>query len=69
LSHSLPADIGAITGRDFFTTEVWAWRGLVTYYTLFVLDLASRRLQIDSVKRIRRRQRLGGLLNYSHRAA
>ena len=28
------------------TTEVWTWQGLVTYYTLFVIDLASRRVQI-----------------------
>ena len=35
---------GAIAGGDFFTTEVWTWRGLVTYYTVFVLDLASRRV-------------------------
>jgi putative transposase len=33
---------GAIAGADFFTTEVWTWRGLVTFYTLFVIDLASR---------------------------
>jgi hypothetical protein len=25
---------------------VWTWRGLVTYYTAFVIDLASRRVQI-----------------------
>ena len=37
---------GAIRGADFFTTEVWTWRGLVTYYTVFVIDLASRRVQI-----------------------
>src|SRR5437870_5478059 len=37
---------GAIAGADFFTTEVWTPRGLVTYYTLFVLDLKSRRVQI-----------------------
>jgi putative transposase len=30
----------------FFTTEVWTWRGLVTYYTVFVIDFASRRVQI-----------------------
>jgi len=35
-----------IAGADFFTTEVWTWRGLVTYYTVFVIDLASRRVQI-----------------------
>ena len=37
---------GAIAGADFFTTEVWTWHGLVTYYTVFVIDLASRRVQI-----------------------
>ena len=26
--------------------EVWTWRDLVTYYTVFVIDLASRRVQI-----------------------
>jgi len=42
----LRAHWGAIGGADFFTTEVWTWQGLVTYYTLFVIDLASRRVQI-----------------------
>jgi len=42
----LRAHWGAIAGADFFTTEVWTWRGLVTFYTLFVIDLASRRIQI-----------------------
>jgi len=37
---------GVIAAADFFTTEVWTWRGLVTYYTVFVIDLASRRIQI-----------------------
>ena len=37
---------GAVAGADFFTTEVWTWRGLVTFYTVFVIDLASRRVQI-----------------------
>jgi transposase InsO family protein len=37
---------GAIAGADFFTTEVWTWRGLVTFYTVFVIDLASRRVQV-----------------------
>jgi len=37
---------GVIAGADFFMTEVWTWRGLVTYYTVFVIDLASRRVQI-----------------------
>src|SRR5436190_6076578 len=42
----LRAHWGAIAGADFFTTEVWTWRGLVTYYTVFVINLASRRVQI-----------------------
>jgi hypothetical protein len=42
----LRAHWGAIAGADFFTTEVWTWRGLVTYFTVFVIDLASRRVQI-----------------------
>jgi len=42
----LRAHWGAIVGADFFTTEVWTWQGLVTYYTVFVIDLASRRVQI-----------------------
>ncbi|HKC40908.1 MAG TPA: integrase core domain-containing protein, partial [Gemmatimonadales bacterium] len=42
----LKAHWGVIAGADFFTTEVWTWRGLVTYYTVFVIDLASRRVGI-----------------------
>ena len=37
---------GVIAAADFFTTEVWTWRGLVTYYTVFVMDLASRRVHV-----------------------
>jgi putative transposase len=42
----LNAHWGVILGADFFTTEVWTWQGLVTYYTVFVIDLASRRVQV-----------------------
>ena len=35
-----------IVGADFFTTEVWTARGLVTYYTLFLIDIARRRVHI-----------------------
>jgi putative transposase len=42
----LRAHWAAIAGADFFTTEVWTWRGLVTYYTVFVIDLATRRVHI-----------------------
>jgi putative transposase len=37
---------GAIAGADFFTSEVWTPRGLITYYTLFVIDLRSRRVHV-----------------------
>ena len=36
----------ALRAADFFTTEVWTVRGLVTYYTLFVIELESRRVHI-----------------------
>ena len=42
----LRAHWGAIAAADFFTTEVWTWRGLVTYYTVCVIDLASRRVHV-----------------------
>jgi putative transposase len=42
----LRAHWDVIAGADFFTTEVWTWRGLVTFYTVFVIDLASRRVKI-----------------------
>jgi transposase InsO family protein len=42
----LKAHWGVIAAADFFTTEVRIWRGLVTYYTVFVLDLASRRVHL-----------------------
>jgi putative transposase len=36
----------ALFAADFFTTEVWTVRGLVTYYTLFVIELYSRRVHV-----------------------
>jgi len=42
----LRAHWGEIAGADFFTTDVWTWRGLITFYTVFVIDLSSRRVQI-----------------------
>jgi transposase InsO family protein len=35
-----------IAAADFFTTEVWTVRGLVRYYTLFVIDVATRRVHV-----------------------
>ena len=42
----LRANWGKIVAADFFTTEVWTARGLVTYYTRFVLDLGTRRVHV-----------------------
>jgi transposase InsO family protein len=36
----------ALLAADFFTTEVWTARGLVTYYTVFVIEVQSRRVQV-----------------------
>jgi hypothetical protein len=36
----------ALVAADFFTTEVWTGRGLVTYYVAFLLDVQSRRIQV-----------------------
>jgi transposase InsO family protein len=42
----LRAHWGAVAGADFFTTEVWTVHGLVTFYTAFAIDLATRRVQM-----------------------
>lgn len=34
---------------DFLTTEVWTMRGLVRYQTLFVMNLAKRKVQIAQI--------------------
>jgi hypothetical protein len=45
--HSGPH--GRVGGRDFFTVEVLTWRGLVTYFVLFFLQLETRRLTLGGV--------------------
>ncbi len=42
----LQAHWETLIAADFFTTEVLSWNGLVTYYTLFVIDLRSRSVHI-----------------------
>ena len=42
----LAAHWPALVAADFFTTEVWTVRGLVTFYTVFVIELQSRRVQV-----------------------
>jgi putative transposase len=38
-----------LAATDFFTVEVATWHGLVTYYVLFVMELATRRVQITGI--------------------
>jgi transposase InsO family protein len=40
-----------LAATDFFTVEVATWHGLVTYYVLFVMELATRRVQIAGITR------------------
>jgi len=42
----LQAHWPALVAADFFTTEVWTTRGLVTFYTVFVIELQSRRVRV-----------------------
>jgi len=42
----LQAPWGQVAGTDFFTTEVWTPRGLVTFYVLFEIDLRTHRVCI-----------------------
>ncbi len=38
-----------LTATDFFTVEVATWHGLVTYYVLVVMELATRCVQIAGI--------------------
>ena len=39
------------TAADFFSVEVWAPRGLITIYVFFVIELATRRIEIVRLPR------------------
>ena len=45
----LKAHWKALVAADFFSVEVWSWRGLTTHYVLFVIDLATRRIRIAGI--------------------
>jgi hypothetical protein len=38
-----------LAASDFLTVEVWTGRGLVTYYLLFVINLADRGVQVAGI--------------------
>ncbi len=69
-----------LVATDFFTAEVWTSCGLVTYYVLFFIHLASRGVHTTQKQSrgagpflgkgpIECRERLGGLLKYYYRDA
>src|SRR6266702_8737812 len=41
--------MNVLVATDFFTTEVWTTAGLVTYYVLFFIHLASRKVHVAGV--------------------
>jgi hypothetical protein len=46
MAHVLRAHWQALVAADFLTTEVWTVRGVVTDYTVFVIELHSRRVHV-----------------------
>ena len=38
-----------LAGVDFFTVEVLTWRGLITYYVLFFIEIGSRRVSLGGI--------------------
>src|SRR4029077_907159 len=47
----IQAHIDVLAGADFFTVEVLTWRGLVTYYVLFFIEVGSRRVSLGGITR------------------
>jgi hypothetical protein len=45
----LRAHADVIAAADFFTTEVWTTRGLITHYVLFVIHHATRAVRVAGV--------------------
>jgi hypothetical protein len=43
--------IDVLAGTDFFTVEVLTWRGLVTYYVLFFIEIGSRQVSLGGITR------------------
>jgi putative transposase len=48
-SEFIRRHMDVLAGTDFFTVEVLTWRGLVTYYVLFFIQLGSRRVSIGGM--------------------
>ena len=50
-STFIKAHLGSIVAADFFTVEVLELFGIVRFYVLFVIDIASRRVEIGGITR------------------
>ncbi len=48
-SQFLKAHWDVLSAADFFTVEVWSPRGLVTFYVFFLIELATRRIEIAGI--------------------
>jgi hypothetical protein len=48
-SEFIRTHMDVLVATDFLTTEVWTWCGLVTYYILFFIKLASRKVYMAGV--------------------
>jgi len=48
-SQFLKTHWSVLAAADFFTVEVWGHRGLVTFYVFFVIELATRRIEIVGI--------------------
>jgi hypothetical protein len=47
----ISAHMAVLAGTNFFTVEDLSWRGLVTYYVLFFLQLETRRVTLGGPTR------------------
>jgi putative transposase len=48
-SEFIRVHMDVLVATDFFTTEIWTTCGLVTYYILFYIHLASRKVHVAGV--------------------
>jgi len=48
-STFIKAHLGAIVAADFFTVEVVSFYGLIRYHILFLIDIATRRVEIAGI--------------------
>ena len=51
LKEFIRSHMDVLAGADFFTVEVLTWRGLVTYYVLFFIEVTNRRVSLGGITR------------------